>query len=118
MGDSQIESELNYLKELTDDETVKLGEMEPERTCLTLNKPSLVPRAGMGVEAPEQPRLSCREMRSITVGGCRYAIAGGSEQGTSSPFDLLSVETLDKTAKTSRLLPNRRPAVGLATKRG
>ena len=40
------------------------GKMEPERKTLE----SL--RAGTGMEAPGQPRLSNREMRPITIDGC------------------------------------------------
>ena len=61
LGDDQMESAENIsIEALADDETGKLGEMEPERTCLTF-KPSLS-RAGMRVEAPGQSRLLCREM--------------------------------------------------------
>ena len=36
LRDDQIKSETNDLGALTDDETRKLGEMGPERTCFTL----------------------------------------------------------------------------------
>ena len=42
-----MESDVIFLKTLADDETGKLGEMEPKRACLTL-KPSLS-RAGTDV---------------------------------------------------------------------
>ena len=43
------------------------GKIELERTTL---EPS---PAGTGVEAPGQPRLSCREMQRTTIDGCTYA---------------------------------------------
>ena len=49
------------------EEEIIQGKMEPERRKL---KPS---PAGTGVEAPGQPRLSCRQMQRTTVGGCRHA---------------------------------------------
>ena len=53
----------------------------------------------MGMEAPEQPRLSCREVQSTTVGGCRHADGRGSEQRDSTSLQALVVETRDKTSK-------------------
>ena len=46
-------------------ETGKLGKVEPERTYLALEPSKL---AGTGVKAPEQQRLSRREMRKPPVG--------------------------------------------------
>ena len=79
LGDDQIKGEINSLEVLADDETGKPSKMKPERTT---PKPSLS-RAGTGVKAPEQPRLTCKEMPSTTFGGFRHAnvIARAMEQG-------------------------------------
>ena len=58
--DGQIESDENIsIAGLAGDMMGKLGEIEPKRTCLTLEL-SLA-QAG-SVDAPKQPRLLCREM--------------------------------------------------------
>ena len=54
--------------------------------------------AGTDVEAPEQPRLSYKEMRRTTVVGCRHA-DGSLEQGGTISLQVIVVAQPDKTKK-------------------
>ena len=55
------------------------SKIESERTTLESSPASL------GVEAPKQPRLLCREMQRTTVGGCRHT-DGSLKQGDAYLF--------------------------------
>ena len=102
MGNDHIESKVISLKALADDETGKLGEMKPERACFAL-KPSSLERAGMGVEAPKQPRFSCRDVCATTVGGCRHADARDSGLGGSICLQAIVGVKPDKPTQSSAL---------------
>ena len=74
-------SETNYLEALMDVETGKVDEVQPKHTMrVTLKPPQLV---GTGVETPEHPRLSCREIRLTTAGGYRHTDVRGLGQESS-----------------------------------
>ena len=55
-----------------------MGVMGPEREVLALKPPP--PPAGTGVKAPEQQRLSRREMQATPIGCYRHADAEGLKQ--------------------------------------
>ena len=76
--------------------------MQPERKHFSLK--SSLQRADTSVKVPEQPRLLCRELGKITIGGCRHAGVRGFEKGDIIFFlqDILGVKH-DKPSQLAAL---------------
>ena len=81
------------LEEQVDGEKTVTGSLNPEIQCLPFESSS----AGAGVKTPEQLRLSCGEIRSTTVDGCRHAGGEGSEQG-----GIISLQAIVNEEKKTR----------------